>query len=623
MTTSTSSETSEDHEENDSTLKFGLATLALGDKISNPETTLNGNSVPDDVSSLSSNSSDPNKHNHNETHVMRPFTDPGLVIQQRKKVTETWLSDFVSPTSAPQGAYSPLSQAVKKLLPERAACRLGCRGASCKYERSDYWRPEQMAIDGIFSHWITDNILACSRPTVRHGNLKKLFYEAGIRAIFNLESPNEHISCGHGNHSSGFSYNPSEFMDCGIFIYNYAMEDYGTVKADTILDIMKVMSFAMKQGKIAVHCHAGLGRTGFVICSYLVHEYRMTAHESIHYIRAKRPGSVQMTKQIEAVEEYERFLISKRRVFTDCTDVNDKLSLDVHLKNQQAFIHGRDAYIYRYISRVIFVCAARLIELCTGYMIDTILVTLNCRAKDRPVFVRENLQKLTEEEKATWLDFAPSFFYEHERLSHNDFSPYKQIINCMIMSIREDFLTSEQQMKIFSWKQKINKTNNGIDEIFEETDSCIISGLLWAWLRLLEYPIIRFEDFQLFTKTDVEQPLIILSKLNKSQRGTIELLAKMFAYIRRFTTDNEDRLLVYCIIHFLTHRPLVDTTKLKALTVDYDKIRLFLISEQANYQDKTQQSTVEHIVSNAALTEELLENLEIFFIGITNQFEQN
>ena len=60
----------------------------------------------------------------------------------------------------------------------------------------------------------------------------------------------------------------------------------------------------------------------------------MTAHESIHYIRAKRPGSVQMTKQIEgssrtnssllvfvsfdlAVEEYERFLLPKRRVFTD------------------------------------------------------------------------------------------------------------------------------------------------------------------------------------------------------------------------------------------------------------------------------------------------------------------
>jgi hypothetical protein len=35
-------------------------------------------------------------------------------------------------------------------------------------------------------------------------------------------------------------------------------------------------------------------------------------------------------------------------------DVNDELSLDEHLRNQQAFIHGRDAYIYRYIPRVRF-----------------------------------------------------------------------------------------------------------------------------------------------------------------------------------------------------------------------------------------------------------------------------
>jgi hypothetical protein len=38
---------------------------------------------------------------------------------------------------------------------------------------------------------------------------------AGIRAVFNLEQPDEHIFCGHGNHASGFSYNPSEFMDVG------------------------------------------------------------------------------------------------------------------------------------------------------------------------------------------------------------------------------------------------------------------------------------------------------------------------------------------------------------------------------------------------------------------------
>jgi hypothetical protein len=119
-------------------------------------------------------------------------------------------------------------------------------------------------------------------------------------------------------------------------------------------------------------------------------------------------------------------------------------------------------------------------------MIDTILITLNRRVNAKVIFVRKNLQTLTEEEKATWLDFAPSFFFEHERLSHNDFSPFKQIINCMILSIHEHFLTSEQQTKISSWKQKINKTNNGIDEVFEETDPCVISALMWTWLKLLK-----------------------------------------------------------------------------------------------------------------------------------------
>lgn len=33
----------------------------------------------------------------------------------------------------------------------------------------------------------------------------------------------------------------------------------------TILDMVKVMAFALQEGRVAVHCHAGLGRTG--MCS--------------------------------------------------------------------------------------------------------------------------------------------------------------------------------------------------------------------------------------------------------------------------------------------------------------------------------------------------------------------
>jgi len=46
------------------------------------------------------------------------------------------------------------------------------------------------------------------------------------------------------------------------------------------------------KGGIAVHCKAGLGRTGTCICAYLMKHFRITAAEAIGWIRVCRPGSV-------------------------------------------------------------------------------------------------------------------------------------------------------------------------------------------------------------------------------------------------------------------------------------------------------------------------------------------
>ena len=50
-----------------------------------------------------------------------------------------------------------------------------CGGRRCKYEqgRTSSWQKDDMAIDGIYSHWITDDILAMARPNTaamkKHG----------------------------------------------------------------------------------------------------------------------------------------------------------------------------------------------------------------------------------------------------------------------------------------------------------------------------------------------------------------------------------------------------------------------------------------------------------------------
>lgn len=73
-----------------------------------------------------------------------------------------------------------------------------------------------------------------------------------------------------------------------VYYYNYELEDFSIAKTKTMIDMVKVLCFALSEGKAAIHCHAGLGRTGLFIACYLVYERRLSADEAIHLIRQKR-----------------------------------------------------------------------------------------------------------------------------------------------------------------------------------------------------------------------------------------------------------------------------------------------------------------------------------------------
>lgn len=85
-------------------------------------------------------------------------------------------------------------------------------------------------------------------------------------------------------------YDRKRFVDGGFRHYDLYFPD-GTCPSEPIL--MKWLEIAEAEpGALAVHCKAGLGRTGILICSFLMKHYKFTAEEVIGYIRICRPGSV-------------------------------------------------------------------------------------------------------------------------------------------------------------------------------------------------------------------------------------------------------------------------------------------------------------------------------------------
>ena len=56
---------------------------------------------------------------------------------------------------------------------------------------------------------------------------------------------------------------------------------------------------------VAVHCAAGLGRTGTIIACWFAHE-KMSGRDAIARIRRLRPGSVETDEQADAIMEFAR-----------------------------------------------------------------------------------------------------------------------------------------------------------------------------------------------------------------------------------------------------------------------------------------------------------------------------
>ncbi len=171
-----------------------------------------------------------------------------------------------------------------------------------RYER--YERVDQ----GDFN-WVTPQFVALASP--QHQPIAPIPTSSPLYATLpkdlsavkksNLPSPFKNVLSHFSKRNVGVVvrlnselYSPTYFTALGMNHMDMIFDDGTCPPLPMVKNFIKLAHdmITIKNKAIAVHCKAGLGRTGCLIGAYLIYRYGFTANEIIAFMRFMRPGMV-------------------------------------------------------------------------------------------------------------------------------------------------------------------------------------------------------------------------------------------------------------------------------------------------------------------------------------------
>ena len=171
-----------------------------------------------------------------------------------------------------------------------------------RYER--YERVDQ----GDFN-WITPDFIALASP--QHQPIDPIPVDSPLYATLptdhtaikksSLPAPFKNVLSHFSKRNVGLVvrlnselYSPSYFTALGINHLDMIFDDGTCPPLHMVKKFIRLAHemITVRRKAIAVHCKAGLGRTGCLIGAYLIYRYGFTANEIIAYMRFMRPGMV-------------------------------------------------------------------------------------------------------------------------------------------------------------------------------------------------------------------------------------------------------------------------------------------------------------------------------------------